>query len=59
MIVAITAGHSETDPGAVNPAMKLTEAGLAVQLRDSVAHILREIIAGLGSVASFWSGTWN
>lgn len=42
MIVAITAGHSETDPGAVNTAMKLTEDDLAVQLRDSVAHILRD-----------------
>lgn len=39
--VVITAGHSEVDPGAVNSRLKLTEAKLAVQLRDNVAGILK------------------
>lgn len=39
--IVITAGHSEVDPGAVNPRLKLTEAKLAVQLRDNVAGILK------------------
>lgn len=39
--IVITAGHSEVDPGAVNQRLKLTEAKLAVQLRDSIAGILK------------------
>lgn len=39
--IVITAGHSEVDPGAVNDRLKLTEAKLAVQLRDSIATILK------------------
>lgn len=41
MQIAITAGHSGTDPGAVNTSLKLTEAGLATNLRDQVAALLR------------------
>lgn len=41
MQVLISAGHSATDPGAVNEHMKLTEAKLALDLRDSVAAELR------------------
>jgi len=37
----VTAGHSDTDPGAYNPRLKLGEAALAVQLRDAVANLLR------------------
>ena len=39
--IVITAGHSDVDPGAVNPRMNLVEAKLAVQLRDNVAWILK------------------
>lgn len=41
MRILISAGHSDADPGACNTAMKLTEAGLAVALRDKVADLLR------------------
>ena len=37
----VTAGHSDSDPGAYNPRMKLGEAALAVKMRDSVANLLR------------------
>ena len=41
MQIAITAGHSAKDPGAVNPRLKMTEAGLALSLRNQVAGVLR------------------
>jgi len=41
MRILISAGHSDVDPGACNTAMKLTEAGLGVALRDKVADLLR------------------
>lgn len=41
MKIAITAGHSMTDPGAVNTRLKITEAKLALNLRDQVAALLR------------------
>ena len=37
----VTAGHSDADPGAYNPRLKLGEAALAVHLRDAVANLLR------------------
>lgn len=38
--VTVTAGHSDTDPGAVNG--KFQEADLAVKFRNAVAYYLRE-----------------
>lgn len=52
--VAITAGHSNTDPGAVNGNAK--EADLAVNFRNAVAFYLRE--AGL-QVKTDGTGTKN
>jgi len=40
MTILISAGHSNTDPGAVSGGYK--EAELAVQFRNAVAHYLRE-----------------
>lgn len=40
MIITVTAGHSNAQPGAVRG--PLTEAALMVELRDIVAHKLRE-----------------
>lgn len=40
MIITVTAGHSDAQPGAVRG--DLTEAALMVELRDIVAHKLRE-----------------
>lgn len=46
-----TAGHSNTDPGAVNG--KIKEADLVVNFRNAVTHYLRE--AGLqGYIAEAW-----
>lgn len=42
-LVAVTAGHSNTDPGAVNG--KVKESDLVVNFRNAVTHYLRE--AGL------------
>lgn len=42
MEVLIAAGHSDSDPGAVNG--KLTEAKLATELRDLVANKLRAVV---------------
>ena len=41
MKLVVTAGHSNTDPGAVNG--NITEAGLVVQLRNVLALKLREL----------------
>lgn len=41
MQIVLTAGHSMTDPGAVNDRLKITEAKLALGLRDQVASLLR------------------
>lgn len=38
--VLVAAGHSDTDPGAVNVVLKTTEAKEAVRLRDLVANEL-------------------
>lgn len=51
---AITAGHSNTDPGAVNS--KIKEADLVVNFRNAVTHYLRE--AGL-QVKTDGTGTKN
>ena len=51
---AITAGHSNTDPGAVNG--KVKEADLVVNFRNAVTHYLRE--AGL-QVKTDGTGTKN
>ncbi|WP_180134151.1 N-acetylmuramoyl-L-alanine amidase [Acinetobacter sp. YH12071] len=51
---AITAGHSNTDPGAVNG--KIKEADLVVNFRNAVTHYLRE--AGL-QVKTDGTGTKN
>jgi N-acetylmuramoyl-L-alanine amidase len=52
--VAVTAGHSNTDPGAVNG--KAKEADLVVNFRNAVTHYLRE--AGL-QVKTDGTGTKN
>ncbi|WP_180165613.1 N-acetylmuramoyl-L-alanine amidase [Acinetobacter sp. YH12049] len=52
--VAVTAGHSNTDPGAVNG--KYKEADLVVNFRNAVTHYLRE--AGL-QVKTDGTGTKN
>ncbi|MFZ0022290.1 N-acetylmuramoyl-L-alanine amidase [Acinetobacter sp.] len=53
-LVAVTAGHSNTDPGAVNG--KIKEADLVVNFRNAVTHYLRE--AGL-QVKTDGTGTKN
>lgn len=53
-LVAVTAGHSNTDPGAVNG--KVKEADLVVNFRNAVTHYLRE--AGL-QVKTDGTGTKN
>ncbi|WP_347473855.1 N-acetylmuramoyl-L-alanine amidase [Acinetobacter thermotolerans] len=52
--VTVTAGHSNTDPGAVNG--KIKEADLVVNFRNAVTHYLRE--AGL-QVKTDGTGTKN
>lgn len=52
--VAVTAGHSNTDPGAVNG--KIKEADLVVNFRNAVTHYLHE--AGL-QVKTDGTGTKN
>lgn len=52
--VAVTAGHSNTDPGAVNG--KIKEADLVTNFRNAVTHYLRE--AGL-QVKTDGTGTKN
>ncbi len=52
--VTVTAGHSNTDPGAVNG--KVKEADLVVNFRNAVTHYLRE--AGL-QVKTDGTGTKN
>lgn len=52
--VGVTAGHSNTDPGAVNG--KVKEADLVVNFRNAVTHYLRE--AGL-QVKTDGTGTKN
>lgn len=42
MTILISAGHSDTDPGAVNPRLGLKEAELARKFRNAVAHYLGE-----------------
>jgi N-acetylmuramoyl-L-alanine amidase len=42
MKIALTAGHSDIDPGAVNPRLKLREEDLATELRDMIAFQLRQ-----------------
>ena len=41
MSIFISAGHSNTDPGAVNGTQ--TEANIVRDMRNMVAHYLREI----------------
>ncbi len=53
-LATITAGHSNTDPGAVNG--KIKEADLVVNFRNAVTHYLRE--AGL-QVKTDGTGTKN
>lgn len=53
-LVAVTAGHSNTDPGAVNG--KVKESDLVVNFRNAVTHYLRE--AGL-QVKTDGTGTKN
>lgn len=38
----VTAGHSNADPGAVNPALGITESEIVMEMRNIVAHKLRE-----------------
>lgn len=42
MTILISAGHSTTDPGAVNTRLGLKEAELARKFRNAVAHYLGE-----------------
>lgn len=39
-VITITAGHSNTDPGAVNAKSKITEASVTCEMRNMVAHYL-------------------
>jgi len=41
-MIFISAGHSNTDTGAVNPRLNLKEAELAVKLRNAILHYLNE-----------------
>lgn len=41
-IITITAGHSNTDPGAVNPRNNIREADIATEMRNMVAYYLVE-----------------
>ncbi|PIT10257.1 N-acetylmuramoyl-L-alanine amidase [Snodgrassella communis] len=39
-IITITAGHSNTDPGAINAKSQITEASITCEMRNMVAHYL-------------------